>query len=126
MMDVASQQSAERLRVLPRAAAAALMRQEANAVYIGKDALGARCRKLGGSVAVARRGLLHQLAHMAAIAILRDAVAQFLFERLAHTLHVAVFAKHQRQHQPVVARAYLAVGAMKAVEGARGPGRSIG
>ena len=42
MVDVAGEQAAERLRVLARAAAAALVGEEANAVDVGEDAFGAR------------------------------------------------------------------------------------
>ena len=39
MMNVAGEQAAERLRVLPRASAAALVGEEADAVEIGKDSI---------------------------------------------------------------------------------------
>ena len=40
MMNVAGEQAAERLRILARAAAAALVGEKANAVDVGKDAFG--------------------------------------------------------------------------------------
>ena len=114
VVDVAGQQTAERLRILARAAAAALVGKKANAIEIGKDALGMRRRQCCvGRVPLPLALLLDELAHMLAIAVLRAAVAQLFFERLSHPLHVAVLAKHQRQHNPVVARAHLAVGRWK-------------
>ena len=57
---------------------------------------------------------------------MRAAVAQFFFERFAHAIDVAVLAEDQREDEPVIACAYLAVGAVIAHEGAAGPGRGVG
>ena len=45
VVNVAGQQPAESLRILARAAAAALMGEEADAIDVGEDALGARLRR---------------------------------------------------------------------------------
>ena len=46
MVNVAGEQAAERLRILARAAAAALVGKEANAIEVGEDAFGTRCARL--------------------------------------------------------------------------------
>ena len=125
MMDVAGEQAAECVRILARAAAAELMGEKADAVEVGKDALRFELRDgLSGAVAVRLR--LNEAAHVLAITRVGAAVAELFFERLAHLLHIAVLAEDQRQHDPVVARAHLAIGAMKAHEGALGPRRCVG
>ena len=63
---------------------------------------------------------------MRAIAVVSAAVAELFFEGFAHAVDVAVLAEDERQDEPVVARAYLAVGAVIAHEGAGGPGGGIG
>ncbi len=62
---------------------------------------------------------------MLAIVVMGAAITEFLFQRFFHALHITVLAKHQRQHQPIVARADLAVGAAIAHERALGPRRCI-
>src|ERR1019366_3662907 len=111
VVDVASQQAAECLRVLARAAAAALMGKKADAVDVREDSLAlCHCRHLGCDVAVALA--LNQFAHMLAITAIGAAVAQLFFKSFTHILYIPVFAEDQRQDDPIVARAHLAIGAV--------------
>ena len=126
MVNIAGEQAAESLRILACAAAAALMGEEANAVEVGKDALGLCLSAVVGAQLVAAGMTLDELAHVTAVAVVGDAVAKLFFKGFAHPLDVAVFAEDEGQHNPVVARAHLAVGAAIAVEGACGPGAGIG
>ncbi len=49
--------------------------------------------------------------------VLRRRDAKFLFERLLQRADIPVFAKDQRNYHPVVARPYLAIGAVVALKG---------
>src|SRR5579871_1809957 len=102
VVNVARKQSAKRLRILTSTAAAALVRKKANAVDVGEDSLCAGWTCICGSMTVAAGLLLHQTAHVAAVAVLRAAVAQFFFKGLFEPVDVAVFAKDERQYQPVI------------------------
>jgi len=57
---------------------------------------------------------------------MRAAIAELFFERFPHAIDVAVLAEDERQYDPVVACAHLAVSAVVAHEGAAGPGGSVG
>ena len=59
---------------------------------------------------------LCQFRHLTPIG-LRRGEPQFLFEGLFQNLDVFVFAKYQRHHDPVIARADLPIGAAKSEKG---------
>ncbi len=125
MMDVTGKQTAERLRILPRAPATALMHQEPYSVDIGKNPLRstASIRALRGARTLMM--LFDQLPHLLAVKF-RPPVTKLFLEGIAQRFDIAVFAKDQRNHQPVIARAHLAVGTMVTVKSARRPTRDVG
>ena len=108
--------------ILPRAPTAALVRKKTDAVEIRKGPLRNRFVL---EFAINACMLVQKPAHACAVAVVRSAVSQFFFESLFHPLHVAVLAEDQRQHQPVIARAHLTVGAAITLEATTGPSRSI-
>jgi hypothetical protein len=124
MVDVTGKQTAQRLRVLARAAATALVGKKANAVEVLEDTLRARMRsRLRPLVPI--RLLLNEPPHVLAITV-RAAVTQFLFQRLSHPIDVAVLAEYERHHQPVIARAHLAIRAVIAQKAALSPREASG
>src|ERR1700761_7041154 len=68
--------------------------------------------------------LLDQLPHLLAVKFW-PSVAKLLLESIAQRFDIAVLAEHQRNYQPVIARAYLAVRTMVTVKGTRRPGGDI-
>src|SRR5215831_4709064 len=66
-----------------------------------------------------------KLGHLATVN-LRRSKTQFFFERLLEYADVAVFAEYQRDNEPVVARADLAVGAAVTAEFLACPTRDVG
>ncbi len=125
MVNVSGEKAAESLRVLASASAAALVSEKADAIDVGKDSLAAR-RGFGMRTAFSICLSRDHLSHKRAIAVMRSAVSQFLFERLAHTIDVAVLAEDEGKNEPVVSRAYLSIGTVIAHEGAREPRGGIG
>src|SRR5208337_2519615 len=122
VMDVPRKQAAESLRILPRASAAALVNEKPDAVYIRKNALmGDQVLWLGGALL---QMAVNQLSDLLAV-LFRTAVAQFFFKGLAQRVDIAIFTKHQRNHEPVVARANLAIFTVIATESALLPARDI-
>ena len=121
VVDVAGEQTTKGLRILPRSAAAAFVGEEADSVDVGEDTFGTRLRQIFRAKPVAAGLTLHEFADVAAVAIMRTAIAQLLFEGFAQAFDVAVFTEDKRKDDPVVARTHLAVGAPIAHEGARGP-----
>jgi hypothetical protein len=67
----------------------------------------------------------YELGHLPAVDV-GWGVAELLPEGLLEHPHVAVLAEDQRDHQPVVGRAHLAVGAVEAEEVASFPARDVG
>jgi len=131
MMDVSGDEAAKIVGVFSSTAAAAFVEQETDTVHIFEE-LGAR--RAGGLLGK-RSGCdfgglplfveARELSNLAAID-LRSGEAEFLFEGLLEHADIAVFAEDQRNDQPVIARADLAVGAMVATKSGAGPVRNIG
>ncbi len=61
--------------------------------------------------------LLDQLPHLLAVEFWPRVTKLFL-EGIAQGLDIAGFTKDQRDHQPIISRANLAIGTVIAVEGA--------
>ncbi len=68
--------------------------------------------------------LFDQLAHLVAVK-LGTSVTKLFLESIAQGLNIAVLAEDEGNHQPIIARAHLTVGAMVAIEGARSPARHV-
>ena len=132
VIGVGSQQLTQHRRILARAAAAALVGQEFDAIHVGKYPLSGKVALFepqgGGSDFVGCfAGLVepHQLAGKVLV-LPGFGVAQFLFQRLADDVQVAVFAEHGGNEQPVVGRAHPPVGTVEAPEGTVFPLRHVG
>ena len=69
--------------------------------------------------------LCNQLPHLLAVK-LWPPVTQLFFEGLAQRFNIAVFAKDQRDNQPVIARTDLAIRTMVTIKSARRPTRNVG
>src|SRR5579862_2615068 len=116
VVNVAGNEAAEIIGILARPATPAFVKQKANAVDVFKQPPSRgrngfrwkilRRRLLCGSVAISFREvsdlLTIQLGH---------GEAQFFFESLLQNLDVLVFAKNQRNDEPVISRAHLPIGA---------------
>ena len=124
VMNVAGEQTAKLACILPRTAATQLMSDKADAIDVGKDAFRARGVRRRGSAGVEL--LRDEPAHALAIGGVGAAVTEFFFESFFQLLDVAVLTEDERKNDPVIACAYLAIGAVVAHEGAAGPGRGIG
>ena len=130
--DVAGQQAAQRLRILPDTAATALVREKPDAVHVRERALALGHVFAGGEVGAQdflhRFAGLHQAEQLAGFGLVALAalVAQVRYQGIFQHLNVAVFAEYQRDNQPVVGRAHAAVGAVVALEGAVLPAAHVG
>ena len=121
MGDVAREQAAERPRILPRAAAAHRVREEFHAVHVRENARAFRAR--GEFYVVEGHAVLEcsgELLHERRVGR-RGAVAEPFGERLAHHIHVAVFAKDHRQNDPEVRGSAASIRAAVAVERSTAP-----
>ncbi len=67
---------------------------------------------------------LHQIGNVPPVSFWRRN-SQFLFKSFLKSADIPVFAEHQRNYQPVVARAYLAIGAVISEKCAILPARNV-
>ena len=130
MVDVSRNQPAQIVGVFTGAAAPAFMQQELDAVDVLKHAGALRLGAISGGAA-SPRGIqfafpieLRQFGHLPAID-LRRRKTQLFFKGLLQNADVSVLTKDQRNHQPVVARAHLAIGPGIACERPLLPARNI-
>jgi len=130
MVHVARNQTAQIVGIFTRPAAPALKQQELDAVNVLKHAGPLRVRAVPGRAATAGVFQLafpiefRQFSHLPPID-LRRGKPKFLFEGLFQDPDVSVLTKYQGNHQPVVPRPNLAVGALVAQKGAAFPARNI-
>src|SRR3989442_576611 len=130
MVNVASQQPAEIVRVLASSTASALMPQEADAVNIRKDA---RCtlrpvclrdfpstQFWGFTLAVAS----YELRDMTPVNW-RSHKSQLFLECVLENLQVPVLTEYERNNQPIIARANLAIATVITEEFALAPAGNI-
>src|SRR5438046_1911840 len=114
MMDIARDQSTKIVGIFPRSSTATVMQKEPHAVHVFEDSGTLRPGRLSRQLArldlfgAAIRIEPRQLRHLPPVH-LRRGESQLLFKRLLQHRNVPVFAEHQRNHDPVVARAHLAV-----------------
>ena len=130
MIDVPGQQAAKIVRIFARAAAAAFVRQEFDAVHIWK-----KPRRLRTASRVLKRSFRYVVKPAAAVEpsevpdklliALRAREAEFLFESAFEHGEITILAKDQRKNDPVIASSDLAVGAEVAKKGPRLPARDI-
>src|SRR6185437_1124805 len=116
MVNIAGNQSAQTARILARAAASALMREEFDAVNIFEELMASgpasllkvmRFDVFGFSSGIQPRQGRNLLAING-----RRGESQFFFKRLLQNINVAVFAEHQGNNQPVISRANLSIRAV--------------
>src|SRR5258708_18457586 len=115
MMNVSRNQPAKIPGIFPRSSATALMKQKTHAVHVFEYFRTLRARRL--SRQLPRLDLFRaairiepcQLRHLPPIN-LRSRETEFFFEGLLQHPDVAVFAEHQRHHDPIISRAHLAIG----------------
>ena len=114
VMDIPGDQSAKIGRIFPCSAAAAVMQQEPHTVHIFENSGTLRLRRVSGQLACLDlvrppiRIQPRQLRHLSPVN-LRRREAKLLLKRLLQHRNVPVFAEDQRNHDPVIARAHLAV-----------------
>ena len=114
MMDVARDQSAKIVGIFPRSSAAPFVQQKPDAVHVFENPGTLRARRVLRQrarldlLAPAIRIEPRQLRHLPPIDLWRSKT-QLLFKRLLQYPDVPVFAEHQRNNNPVIARAHLAV-----------------
>src|SRR5262249_12761454 len=130
VMQIPRDQPAQVRRILTRSAAAGLMHQKLDAIHVLEErGLGHRARWFlrTSMLDLIEPPLLVEFNHVRYLAAvhLRRSKPQFLLERLLQRLNVPVFAKHQRDDQPVIARAYLSVGSLVAEKSPLLPQRNI-
>ena len=114
MMDVARDQSTKIVGILPGSSAASFVQQKPDAVQVFENSGTLRARRVsrqrvgldlfGSPTRIEPR----QLRHLPPIDLWRGKT-QLLFKRLFEHADVAIFAEDQRNDDPVVARAHLAV-----------------
>ena len=90
--------------------------------------------RLLGRLQVGAQDFLHRLAglhqgqHLAGLGLVAAAagIAQVVHQGIFQHLNVAVFAKHQRNNQPVISRAHAPIRAVKTHKGAVLPAAHVG
>ena len=126
MIDIAREQPAQRLRILPRAAAAKTMLQEFHAVDIREQRLGLADRiQVQVGRFVTAFPCMGECRRVALIGT-RFVIAQRASQRLTHEDEVAVLAEDERDDDPVVRRAARTIGTHEAIETTGLPFRHIG
>ena len=114
MMDVARDQPAKIVGILPRPPATPFVQQKPDAVHVFENPGTLRARRVFRQharldlFAPAIRIQPRQLRHLPSIHLWRGET-QLLFKRLLQHPDVPVFAEHQRNNDPVISRAHLAV-----------------
>src|SRR5580704_6095542 len=102
------------------------MHQESHSIDVGKNPLRpARTKIITLGCVRTLMMLCDQLPHLLAVKFW-PAVTKLFFKGIAQRFHVPVFAKYQRDYQPVIARADPPIRTMVTVESARRPGRDVG
>ena len=126
VIDVTREQTAQRLRILPRAAAAEAVLEKLHAVHVREER-----HRFGGGFEikmqrldfVATRAALLQFGELAREPLIGTglAIAQLALQGLAHEGEVSVLAEHERDDDPVVRRARASMWPLEAVEGPAPP-----
>src|SRR5205085_1785214 len=129
MMNVSSQQAGKVPGICAGAAAAAFMSEKLDAVKVGKNlalltAIVSLAAPILKKAAAARPMSPDQIGYLTPVD-LRRRISQLFFKRLFQDSGVSVFAEHQRNHQPVIARSHLAIRAVVSEDRRLLPARDI-
>src|SRR5580698_406788 len=130
MMNVSGQQSAKIIRVLAGAAAAALMRQKLDPIYVLENSRACRGQNFFGQGGfpindAALPVQIDQSRYLPPV-YFRRGKPKLLFKGLLQRVDISVFTKDERYHQPIIPRADLSVASLVAQEGTIAPPPGFG